>query len=455
MTAPERVDVCVIGAGVSGLRAAQRLVERGLSVRVLEARERVGGRTKQGSLCGQAVDLGGQWLASGQTRALALCEEFGLDLYEQHAEGRRLMEIAGKLRGYTGTVPPMSLLGLLDTAWGLRQLNRAARRVDPAAPWQAAEAAAWDRMTMEQWMQRTLHTQGGRKLMQSVMRALYCCEPHEISLLCVLNGVAAAGSLETQVEVRGEGAQRFKVHGGAFQFAQRLAALLPPGALMLDAPVHAVEQGETGVTVRHLRGELQASRLIVALPPALAARIHFGAALSPARLQLHSRAPMGSIIKALVAYERPFWREQGWSGEVVSDQGPFGPVADATPPGSPHGFLVGFFDGAHSKTLAGAGESVRREAAVKSLQRYFGPQAASPIGYIDQDWISESWSLGGYAGIMAPGTLTTCGHALRTPCGRIHWAGTETATRWIGYIDGAISSGERAAEEVAASRAVA
>ncbi len=450
MTAPERVDVCVIGAGVAGLRTAQQLAERGLSVRVLEARDRVGGRTLGGNLCGQAVDLGGQWLGSGQTRALALCEAFGLHVYEQYTDGRRLMEIAGRLRGYEGTVPPISLLGLVDTAWGLNRLNRAARSVDPAAPWQAADAATWDRMTMEQWMQRTLHTHGGRKLMQSVMRALYCCEPHEISLLSVLSGVSAAGSLETQVEVKGEGAQRFKVHGGAFQIAQHLAQRLPPGTLTLDAPVHAVEQSESGVTIRHGRGELQATRLVVAMPPAQAARIHFGNALSSARLQLQSRMPMGSIIKALVAYERPFWREQGWSGEVVSDQGPFGPIADATPPGSSQGFLVGFFDGAHSRALAGVDESLRREAAMQSLQRYFGPQAALPIGYIDKDWISDPWSLGGYAGFMAPGTITTCGHALRAPCGRIHWAGSETALRWIGYIDGAISSGERAADEVAA-----
>lgn len=161
--------------------------------------------------------------------------------------------------------------------------------------------------------------------------------------------------------------------------------------------------------------------------------------------------PMGSVIKALLAYERPFWRAQGWSGEVISDEGPFGPVADATPPHSPHGVLVGFFDGGHSRPLAGAPESVRRDAAVASLQRYFGPQAANPIGYVERNWISEPWSLGGYAGITAPGALTTCGPALRAPCGLIHWAGTETATRWMGYIDGAIQAGERAADEVAAA----
>lgn len=448
MSSTEQADICIIGAGVAGLRAAQRLSARGLSVRVLEARDRVGGRTAGGTLCGEAVDLGGQWLGIGQTRALALCEELGLGTYEQHADGKRLLDIGGRVRGYRGTIPPMSPLGLLDAAQIMWRLDRAAKGIDPAAPWTSPGAADWDRMSVDQWLRRNLYTRGARSVMEIVARSLYTSESHEVSMLCLLSYVASAGSLESQVETRGDGAQRFKVHGGAFQLAQRLAEQLPQGVLTLEAPVHAVEQSDTGVTVRHARGEVRAGRLIVALAPALAARIDFQPALPAARLQLQTRMPMGSVIKALVAYERPFWREDGWSGEAISDQLPFGPIADATPPGSRHGFLVGFFAGDAGRALAGASEETRRDAAVQSLQRCFGARAATPIGYVDKDWMSEPWSLGGYAGITAPGTLTAFGPALREPCGRIHWAGTETATRWAGYIDGAISSGERVADEV-------
>ena len=450
MSAADKVDVCVIGAGVAGLRAAQQLILRGRSVRVLEARNRVGGRTLGGMLCGQAVDLGGQWLGPTQTRALALCEELGLKTYPQYAEGRRLMELDGKLRSYSGTVPRMSLPGLLDTANALRRLNQAANRIDPAAPWQGADAERWDRMTLDQWMQQTLYTRSGRRLMEILSRAIACCEPHEVSLLCLLHYVAAAGSLETMMEVRGDGAQHLRVRGGTFQFASLLAARLPSGVLALDTPVYAVEQSDAGVIVRHARGTVHAARLIIAIAPPLVAHIDFQPALPTARLQLQSRMPMGTVIKALVAYERPFWRELGWSGEAISDQGPFGPVMDATPPGSTQGFLVGFFNGGHGRALAGADTAVRRDAAVRCLQRYFGPEAATPIGYVDQDWSSEPWSLGGYIGLTTPGTLTAYGPALHAPCGRIHWAGTECATRWTGYIDGAISSAERAAAEVLA-----
>lgn len=453
MTVPSLVDVCVIGAGLAGLRAATLLADRGLKVAVLEARDRVGGRTEGGQLCGEAVDIGGQWLGPTQTRALALCRELGLETYPQYAEGLRLAEVAGRLSRYRGVVPRLSLVGLLDADRAIRRLNRAARDIDLAAPWQGAAAAALDRITLDEWLRRTLFTRDGRRMLDIMVRAIMTCEAHEISVLSVLCYIAGAGSLEIQAEVHGDGAQKLKIKGGAFQLSERLAARLPQGVLALKSPVRAVEQSAAGVTVHHAGGTLSADRAVLALAPPLAAGIEFSPALPPARLQLQSRMMMGSVIKALVAYERPFWREQGWSGEVISDRGPFGPVMDATPPGSARGFLVGFFDGGHSRAFSGLPAEARRAAAVASLQRYFGPQAASPIGYIDKDWIADPWSLGGYAGITGPGTLTNAGAALRDPCGRVHWAGTETAVHWPGYMDGAIASAERVAAEVASAMA--
>ena len=79
---------------------------------------------------------------------------------------------------------------------------------------------------------------------------------------------------------------------------------------------------------------------------------------------------------------------------------------------------------------------------------YFGPRAGNPVDYIEQDWSAEEWTRGCYGAHIAPGVLTQFGPALREPVGRIHWAGTETATGWAGYMDGALTSGERAARDV-------
>jgi len=448
MTVSEKADVCIIGAGLGGLGAARRLSEQGKSVIVLEARDRVGGRTKRGSLCGQPVDLGGQWIGPTQTRAVQLCKDLGLEIYSQYAEGKRLLELDGQLHSYQGLIPRISWLALLDTARAMKRINKAAQGIDTSAPWKSVDVLKLDQISAAQWLDRTALTRNGRRLMEILIRAVYTCEPHEVSMLSVLHYISSAGSIEVQASVEDNGAQQWLVRGGAFQMAERLADRLPQACVKLNAAVDSLEQSGSGVRIRHARGEVKASRVIIAVAPQLVAAIHCSPALPAMRMQLQARMPMGSVIKAHVAYERPFWREQGWSGEVASDAGPFGPVFDATPPGSPHGVLVGFFDGGHSRMAAGAPEEMRRQMVVGSLQRYFGEQASSPIGYVDKDWISDPWSRGGYLATTPPGALTACGPALRSPCGRIHWAGSESATRWAGYMDGALESGERAAMEV-------
>jgi len=188
----------------------------------------------------------------------------------------------------------------------------------------------------------------------------------------------------------------------------------------------------------------------LAIPPALASRIHYDAPLPVKRDGLMQRMPMGSVIKVHVAYEKPFWRTKGLAGMAVSDEHPFNVVFDQSPDDESVGILVGFIDGDHAVEMSAMGDNARREEVVKSLVAYFGPAAREPIDYVDQDWTAEEWSRGCYVAHMAPGVMTRFGEALRAPCGRIHWAGTETATEWQGYMDGALQSGLRAAAEVEA-----
>jgi len=161
---------------------------------------------------------------------------------------------------------------------------------------------------------------------------------------------------------------------------------------------------------------------------------------------------MGSVIKVHVAYKEPFWRRAGLSGQAASDRHAFNVVFDQTPEDERVGILVGFIDGDHAVEMSARGDNARRQSVISALTDYFGPKAAEPIDYVDQDWTAEEWSRGCYVAHMAPGVMTRYGDVIREPVGRIHWAGTETATDWMGYMDGALQSGIRVAAEIEARR---
>ncbi len=215
----------------------------------------------------------------------------------------------------------------------------------------------------------------------------------------------------------------------------------------LSSPVRSVGSDADGVVV----GGLSARRVIVALSPALAGRIDYEPALPGQRDQLTQRMPMGTVIKCMAVYDEPFWRADGLSGQALSLPGPAQVIYDNTPPGGSPGVLLGFLEGDDARRLGGGPEAERREAVVGTFARLFGKRAASPSAYIEKDWSAEPFSRGCYGGVFGPGAWTSYGRALREPVGRVHWAGTETATRWMGYFDGAIQAGRRAAAEVIAA----
>ena len=191
-----------------------------------------------------------------------------------------------------------------------------------------------------------------------------------------------------------------------------------------------------------------AQRAIIAIPPTLAGRLRYRPALPGYRDQLTQRIPMGTVIKVHCLYETPFWREKGLSGQVVSDGGIMRITFDNSPESGKPGVLLGFIEGDEGRIWGRRSLQERRAAVLTCLVRYFGETAGQPYEYLEQNWADEEYTRGCYAGIMPPGVWTAYGEALRAPIGRLHWAGTETATVWNGYMDGAIRSGERAAAEV-------
>ncbi len=440
-------DVIVVGAGLAGLATARAIEAAGHSVIVVEARERSGGRILNGELGGgKAIELGGEWIGPTQDRMYALARELEIETFATFADGDNLVDLAGKRSRYSGAIPRVGPAVLVDVGLAQLQVARLARRVNTEQPWRTRGAAKLDAQTFATWMRRNMRTKAARSMLTIVGRTVWGAEPGELSLLHVLFYAKAAGGLDMLIDVE-EGAQRNRIVGGSQLFTTRMESALER-PVELSAPVRSIEQAGDEVVVDADGLTARARRVVVAIPPPLASRITYAPRLPGFRDQLTQRMPGGSLVKCMAVYERPFWRDDGLSGEALTDQGPATLTFDNSPSDGSPGVMLGFVGGADARAFARLEPGERRAAIVDGFVRLFGPKAATPDDYIEQDWSAEQWSRGGPTSLMSPGTWTAFGPALREPVGRIHWAGTETATAWCGYMEGAVQSGERAAAEV-------
>jgi monoamine oxidase len=442
-----RTDYCVVGAGFAGLTAARRLQDRGKSVALVEARDRVGGRVwNRTAADGSVVSVGGTWLGKRQNRMFELCRELGLEVYPQYDLGDTVIHLDGTNRRYRGN-PKIGLLSLLSVGLAFWRLDRIVKRMDIGQPWKTRDATALDSRTLGAWIASpwNLPTDTARKLMNTTMTTLFCVDPNEVSLLgaCIL----ACGNGNFEYYVDSSITETHLIDGGAPELAVRLAAKLGD-ALHLSSPVRLIKQSSAGVEVFSDRLTVDARRVIVATPPLLASRIEYDPALPAAQTQLLRRMLSGSIVRGVTVYDEPFWRDDGLSGMSVAPDLPVAVALDQSPRSGIPGILSSYLIGPQAVRAAALDPAERRDIWLRALAARYGPKALAPRAHLETDWAAEQWTLGGMIAHFAPGVLTNFGHALRQPAGRIHWAGTERATEMHGLMEGAVRSGESAADEV-------
>lgn len=442
-----QTEFLIIGAGYAGIGAATQLQMAGKRFLVVEARDRIGGRVWSKTLPNNTtIDLGAQWIGPDQKLMWEQALKHRVKTFDTYDEGKNILYYNKKMTYYKGTIPKIDPLSLISLGLSLDKINKWCKKIPLDKPWEAPDAKKLDAITVQNWMNQHIRFPKARFLFKVGVETVFACPPSEISMLQALFYAHSGEDFEKLISIQ-NGAQQTRFEKGSQHLLQCMAQPFQD-KILLDNPVNAIEQSEKGVKVYTKKSIITANKVIITVPPALVEKISFLQSLPANRVQLQQRIPMGSAMKSFAVYKNPFWREKGLSGQVVSDLNPVQVTFDCSPADASCGIILSFIEAENERFMITLSEEKRKELVLQRLSQYFGKEALEPDYYLDKSWAEETWSGGCYAGNPTPGTLTSFGEYLRKPCGNIHWAGTETAMKGNGYMEGALESGYRAAKEV-------
>lgn len=458
--APESVDVVVVGAGLSGLQAAVDLQKAGLTVKVLEARDRVGGKTWSQPAQGSVCDVGAAWINdTNQSRMIALAQRFGLETVQQNTQGSIVCDAgigSHKTHPYGKLLPDESDEVEIDDIIRIRTIfEETCQKIDIYNPVSSGQQirSDLDDITFEHWLKDLGCGEHALNSLKVGTRAMLGLEPSEVSALYFLDYCKSGGGYMQMRSDLKDGGQHLRIAKGTQSFSKCLAGELTPGSLILMAPVRKIEQGEGSIKVTSARGTFEARRVIVSVPTPLYNEINFDPPLPDEKIELANSTKLGDYCKMILFYSKPWWREHDLCGMSQSSNGPVGVTRDSSVDADGHYSLTTFLVGKPARDWMVLPPEGRKKVVLEQIHQLFAPFAIveDPIEAVEQIWRNEQWSQGCPCPSMGPGGLTKFEKVLRAPADRIHFVGTETAYEWKGYMEGAVRSGERGAQEVLAS----